>query len=70
MARTKIPFSKVAMLSLALASFWCAPTGSSNPPIWIPKAQQATSAAELAKKAKIRERIKRAMAARPTSRHP
>ncbi|HIE1384547.1 TPA: hypothetical protein ACXJSM_006425 [Pseudomonas aeruginosa] len=63
MARTKIPFSKVAMLSLALSvSTSCAQLAAATPNLDSQKPSKQHQQ-ELAKKAKIREHIKRAMAA-------
>jgi len=63
MARTKAPFAKVAMLSLALSiSTSCAQLAA---PLQLDsqKAGKQHQQQELAQKAKIREDIKRAMAA-------
>lgn len=63
MSRTKVPFSKVAMLSLALSvSTSCAQIAAATPTIDSHKAGKQHQQQELAQKAKIRERIKRAMA--------
>ncbi len=64
MARTKTPFSKVAMLSLALSvSTSCAQLAAATPNLDSQKPSKQHQQQELAKKAKIREYIKRAMAA-------